>query len=277
MTQLGTLEKQASTALHALTIDSMIKDLPSHQVIINADASGRDLLELYNKRTNLPGILVEENRKLIGLISRDTFYERTGKIWGTEIYLNRPVKKLLESVPHKPLILPETTLISMAVRKALKRGAGSMYQPLVVQDFNGASSVISSQVLFLAQSQIMINLHKQRLFTVESGSGISEKEAVLKFMDYIKPHKIDPVLCFERNSIRCPRCSRTINYSVIDIVRSHAQISSGVLMEERMGLQVYWMYVRHECMEEIWEIPVLHDSRLAYRSQRSPRLVERYV
>jgi hypothetical protein len=276
-TQIKPMERHSAVPIQALSIDSMLKDLPSHMEVVSLNAPGKDLYDRFTKKQHLPGVLIEDQGKLVGLISRETFFERTGTLWGTEIYLSRPVGKLLRSIPHKPMILPETTLISMAVSRALSRSTESLFQPVVVQSLKGSSRIISSQVLFIAQSQILINLHRQRQFTFESGVQISEQEAVMSFLKYTQPGKTDPMLCFERTSVRCPRCERDINYSIIDIIRSHPQINRVILIEERMGLRVFWMYVRHKCLNEIWEIPVLHDSRLKYRSQRQPRPVESYV
>jgi len=266
--------RTGTVPLRELTLDSMIKDLPSNRDMVNADSPGRDLLERFNQDHWLPGVLIRKDGHLLGVISRDSFFERTGKLWGTEIYLNRPVEKILSSINQQPLILPETTLISSAVNQALRRSPEAIYQPVIMRSMIGAFSIISAQVLLIAQSRILTSLQRQRLYTVQSGADVSDQEAVRAFLEFVHPHKVDPLLCFERASIRCPRCTRTITYSFIDIIRSHPRLNRGIMLEERMGLRVFRAYVRHVCRDEIWEIPVLHDSRLAYRSQSPPRLVE---
>jgi hypothetical protein len=239
---------------------------------------GRQVASIFATEATLPGVLVVEDRQLLGVISRDRFFEHTGKMFGTEVFLSRPIATMLETIRHAPLVLPATTLISVATQRALERSLDSIYQPIVVEKANGECSLVSVLVLFMAQSHLLTMMHQQRLFTVDNGQNIPDDQAVANFMVFARLNGgFDVKRCYTRHSVRCDHCSQSINYSVVDVVRSFPQLMQGVLIEEGMGTRAYRFYVRHRCGKEIWEVPVQHDANLEYRSQRSARLVEAYA
>ncbi len=133
-------------------------------------------------------------------------------------------------------------------------------------------------MLFMAQSHQLITLHNQRLYTVESGQKISRKAAVLRFLKQvgIKDHFTLSML-LKRHSVRCDHCGKLVNYSLIDGVRTFPVLNQGVIVEEKMGTRTNRLYIRHRCQDELWEIPVHHDSNLEYRSQRPARIEESYL
>ncbi len=261
-----------------LTLNSMLMDIPSHHQTVSPETLGSEVAGLFEAEPLLPGVIVEDQGRFIGVVSRDMFYEKTGKLFGTEVFLVRPIRSMLVTMPEEPLVLPETTLITLATQAALSRPRDHIYQPIVIEKSDRSYHLVSALVLFMAQSHQLTALHNQRLYTVEAGQKISKKEAVLRFMKHVgRQAHFDLPMFVKVHSIRCDHCNQFVNYSIIDIVRSFPAINQGVTVEEKMGSRTYRMYVRHRCMGELWEIPVHHDDNLEYRSQRAARIVETYV
>lgn len=254
-----------------LTLDSMLMDLPSYDQTVPPSTLGQEVADLMEEDMLLPGVIIMEDETFLGVVSRDMFFQRTGKLYGTEIFLVRPILKMLNTLFHKPLVLPETTLISMAAKSALSRERDYIYQPIVIEKSTSNYHLISALMLFMAQSH-------QRLHTVDSGQRISSKEAIIRFIKHVGNQKHFQLPMFlKRHSVRCDHCGKLVNYSIIDIVRTFPFINQGVIVEEKMGARTYRMYIRHRCLGELWEIPVHHDNNLEYRSQRPARIVESYV
>jgi hypothetical protein len=213
---------------------------------------------------------------LRGVISREMFYYNNGKLFGTEIYLGRPIQVMLETIPHTPLILPRSLLIILATQKALDRQVESIYEPIVVEQEANRYRLLSALMLFIAQSQQLIELHRQRLYTVNAGQQLTDRDAIIRFVQHVgnRP-EFNLQMFIKRLAVRCDHCSQTVHFSIADIVRTFPQLNRGVIVEEQMGSRMYRLYVRHDCLDnEIWEIPLHLDERLEYRSQRSARAVE---
>ena len=262
-----------------LSIDSQIKDLPTYKRIISPNTSGQEVADIFKADLHLPGVIIIENGKLFGVVSREMFYESAGKRFGPEIFLSRPILTMLESNTHETLILPENMLITMATQRALKRDLKSIYQPILVEQTNHEYCLISPLILFIAQSNQLLELQNQRLYTVDSGQHISDKEAITRFIRYVgNQPQFNLDMFLKKSAVRCDHCMQMVNYSIVDIIRTFSQLNRGIIVEEKMGSRVYRLYVRHSCKNnEIWEIPVQLDEHLAYRSQRPARAVESYV
>ena len=262
-----------------LSIDSELKELPSYQTVVAPELLGQKVADIFDADANLPGVLVVEKGKLLGVVSRETFYEHAGRMFGVEVFLNRPIRTMLESIEYKPLILPDSMLITLATQRALERELKAIYQPIIVQQGDQSYRLISPLMLFIAQSRQLLDLHNQRLYTVGAGQAITERDAILRFIRYAgnRP-EFNLEMFVKRHAVRCDNCLQMVNFSVVDIIRTFPQLNRGIIVEEKMGSRVYRLYVRHTCKNnEIWEIPVQLDDHLAYRSQRPARAVESYV
>jgi hypothetical protein len=262
-----------------LSIDSEIKELPSYSVCVGPDTPGRQVAEILENDTHLPGVLVVAGTDLVGVISRETFYEHAGRVFGRDIFLNRPIRLMLETGQPRPLVLPENLAITLATQQALDRDSQTIYQPIVIQQPDHTYRLISPLMLFIAQSQQLLELHNQRLYTVDAGQKISEREAITRFIRYAgnRP-EFDLEMFRKRREVRCDHCSKMVHFSMVDLVRTFPQLNRGLMVEEKMGARMYRIYIRHTCAHnEVWEIPVQLDERLEYRSQRPARAVESYA
>jgi hypothetical protein len=261
-----------------LSVDSILRELPAYDACIDSSATGQLIAEIFAKDFSLPGVLVTKNNQLIGLISRASFFEKVGKLFGPELFLNRPIGLLLDQSNKDFLVLPDQLKIGLATKKALDRDPKFVYEPIILSSQDGCFRLISVLTLFAAENQILITIHNQRLSFELNGLKISDEEAIHRFIDHANLKKYEGKLNFKQKySVQCERCGQKIEYSIADIVRSHPSLNRGVEIHEKMGSRFYTFYLRHRCSVDILEIPVQHDSQLQFRNRRPARIVEAFA
>jgi hypothetical protein len=262
----------------AFSIDSTLGELPSIDSSIDHQTTGETVFKMFHNDPANPGVIVMEDGVISGLISREAFFENTGKRFGIEVFLGRPISAMLEQYSTQPLILPANAKVSLAIHEALKRRSRTVYDPIIVEKQEKQYRVIDILTVFLAENQILLTLHNQHAFTVASGIKLTDEEAIKRFIQFTGLISIkDPKVLINRNTVICDRCGSSVEYSIADVVRSHPQLNRGVEVTSKMGTRSYILYVRHTCGTDIREIPVYHDGELNLRALRPSRLVETYV
>jgi len=135
-------------------------------------------------------------------------------------------------------------------------------------------NLVTAIFFFGAVFVLALAILNRNLFASIFGVGISDARALGFFSEFIKmPVREVASLIKPEYSVKCDICSQSVEYSIPDIVRSHPRLERGVVVEKAMGGVNYRLYVRHYCEKEYREIPVRHDSKFEYRSQRPSRLV----
>jgi hypothetical protein len=264
--------------MYSLTLDSNLTELPSYSESVPHNILGNEVFHILDANKDLPGVLVFHEKRLLGVISRDMFFENTGRRFGVEIYLHRPIHLMMTRTCENPLILPATFTISQATNEALKREENSVYEPIVLRMPTGDFRLMNVLTLFVAQNHILMEMHNQRVLTISAGLPLTDEEAAVRFLQYANlPGHVNRLSLTTRHSIICDRCGERIEYSVADIVRSHPMISRGVEIRDMMGNRLYTFYVRHQCGKDIREIPAQHDGSFAFRSMRPSRIVDSYL
>lgn len=262
----------------SLTIDSTLAELPSIDSCVNLQTTGEEVMNIFKINPSNPGVIVMENGTIQGLISREVFFEATGKRFGVEIFLGRPISTMLEQFSTQPLILSEQVTISQAIFEALKRSSRSVYDPIIVKSISKTYQILDILTVFLAENKILLTLHNQNVFTITSGIKLTDEEAVKRFVLFTGITRLEnPRILITRQSITCDTCGEKIEYSIPDVVRSHPQINKGIEVSEKMGNKSFIVYIRHGCGNDIREIPVFLDGDLNIRALRPSRLVETYV
>jgi hypothetical protein len=274
-------EFQAPMTEHSyniLDLDATLADLPGYGSALHPEYVGQVAFDLFSQQPTLPGILVQDDEILLGMISRRLFFERTGKRFGTEVYLKRTLGFFLTQEIPAPLELPADTRLSDAARRVLARPDTDVYEPIVEQTGSHSYRIIHSLTIFAAQNQILVNLHNAQILPGGQGSEISDEQAIARFV-HLAGISANPTAEFLRRQyhVLCPTCGQTLSYTLADIVRSHPQIKTGIEVLDRMGTRTYIFNLRHTCGCHLIEIPLVHDQYLEYRSMKPHRLVDTYV
>jgi signal transduction histidine kinase/DNA-binding response OmpR family regulator len=147
--------------LSFLTAGSILADLPSNAYQVAANTPGYEVAREFERRPDLPGVIVREGSTLIGMISRQNFFQEVSQPLGREIYLKRSIQTFFHFLTAAPLKLPSTCPLGEAARAALDRPQPLVYEPVVVEYANGNLRLIDVHTLLLAQAQLLAQAHNE--------------------------------------------------------------------------------------------------------------------
>ncbi|MFI4876135.1 MAG: response regulator [Blastopirellula sp. JB062] len=138
-----------------LRSDSTLDELPAHHATIDAATWGKEVEEIFDKRHDLPGVLIMVGDQLLGLISREKFLEYMSRLFSRDLYSQRPIRILYESMNIPHLEVSADASIHEAARAALSRPRDAAYEPLALRRSDGTYRVLSVHMLIQAQSHLL--------------------------------------------------------------------------------------------------------------------------
>jgi len=141
--------------LDHLSAEAVLGDLPTHRYCVSLEALGLEVEASLRHNPDLPGAMIVDHDRLLGVVSRRRVFEKVGRPFGVEMYLRRPVHVLLDIAVRDPLTLDEDCDIGTAARAALGRQAELIYEPIVVRLATGECRLVDMSVLLLAQSRLL--------------------------------------------------------------------------------------------------------------------------
>jgi signal transduction histidine kinase len=115
---------------------------------------GKDVAQIFQDNPLLPGVILTEQGKFVGMISRRRFLEQMSRPYGLELFLKRPLYSLYRFASTEVLRLTGQTPIAEAVRHSLERSAELLYEPIVVELEPGIYRLLDVHQLLVAQSKI---------------------------------------------------------------------------------------------------------------------------
>ncbi len=136
-----------------------IADLPTHNFSVAPETLTEQVVEVFERHSFLPGVLIIENNQLLGVITRLKLFERLGHRFGIELFLQKPIIQLRDLIRTPTQPLHENICINEAIRFALGRPATDAYDPIVVVDKYGEMQLLDMNLLLLAQSRAMASLN----------------------------------------------------------------------------------------------------------------------
>ncbi|PWH14427.1 MAG: hypothetical protein DDG60_07845 [Anaerolineae bacterium] len=135
-----------------------IADLPAHDFQVSPYTLTEDVVMVLEDNPDLPGVLIVENRKLLGFLTRLKLFERLGHRYGIELFMRKPIAHLAAAMSSQVQPLPGHLRVDEAIQRALSRPLRDMYDPVVIQLSNDMFRILDLTVLVLAQSLIVSNL-----------------------------------------------------------------------------------------------------------------------
>ncbi len=135
-----------------------IADLPAHDFQVSLETLTEDVVAVLEDTPDLPGVLIVNNRKLVGFITRLKLFERLGHRYGIELFMRKPIRELNNIMRTQVEPLSGNMRVEEAVQRALNRPPLDIYDPVVVEVSNGLYRILDMNVLVLAQSRTVINL-----------------------------------------------------------------------------------------------------------------------
>ncbi len=108
-------------------------DLPLHTQEIDVGFTGSELTKIFNHNPLLPGVILVDAGKFIGMVSRRRFLELMSRPYALDLFTKRAISRLYPFTQADLLILSGCTSIVTATQQALQRNADFLYEPIVVQ------------------------------------------------------------------------------------------------------------------------------------------------
>jgi signal transduction histidine kinase len=138
-----------------LHLKSTVGDLFLYDIYVDITMIVKEAEYLFSNNPMLPGLILNHNKKFIGMISRKDFFETFSKPYRYELFSGRSLHFLFESYSNRQWLTIASTLeIVEAVQKALTRPKENFNDPILVMFENGALKILDIYQLILANSQI---------------------------------------------------------------------------------------------------------------------------
>ena len=151
---------ESSINLLKLNSESTLRQLPLMDFQVSPMTPIELVASQFNKQSKLPGVIVVSDQKFLGMISRSYFHEQMNSLYGSKLFMKRPIQFVLKANKYsdKYLILPAEEKINFAVQRALSRSDETVYEPLIIKFTSkknpdvGIYFLLSFQTLIFAQS-----------------------------------------------------------------------------------------------------------------------------
>jgi signal transduction histidine kinase len=199
--------------INSLSLESTLQELSLYDFQAESSCLGKEIAQTFQVNPLLPGVILTEQGKFAGMISRRRFLEQMSRPYGLDLFLQRPLYSLYRFAGVEVLKFGGDMQIVEAARRSLQRPAKVLYEPIVVEMEAGIYRLLDIHQLLVAQSKIH-ELTTQLLNEQTQAQLIqTEKMASLGQMVASVAHEIkNPVGCITGNyDFLSSYCHRLIN------------------------------------------------------------------
>lgn len=137
-----------------LDVESTLQELPMYNFPVEINRTGMEVANFLEKYPLLPGVILVEQGKFIGMISRRRLLEFLIRPYGQELFVQQPLAVLYSYARIPILLLADTTSILTAMQLSLKRSPELLAEPIVVQTESGTYRLLDVQELNIISWQI---------------------------------------------------------------------------------------------------------------------------
>ena len=182
-----------------MNIDSTIEELTLFNYQVDVNEPVKSVTKKFKTDSDLPGVTLLKNGKFFGIISQKSFWQYMSLPYSIEISSRRSIDYIYNHLKIPSLILPKTTTIIDAVKKALERPTKILEEPLVVELFTQEYKLLDLHQLLIAQAKIheianllITNLYKdmekanQKLKLLSSFDGLTQLSNRRIFDEYLQ-------------------------------------------------------------------------------------------
>jgi signal transduction histidine kinase len=177
-----------------LSLESTLQDLPLYQFQVKSSCLAVVVAEIFEQNRLIPGAVLIEAGKLVGMISRRQLLEYLLKPQGPELFLHLPLKVLYSYARVEILLLAENTTILAAAQQALRRSPELQSEPILVQIDSQSYRLLDPHALNIAYWQIRGIETQVRYERAQTQMIQSEKMASLgRLVNGVAHEILDPV------------------------------------------------------------------------------------
>ena len=137
-----------------LGLRSTLQELTLYDFLLESECPGEEVTKIFQEHPLLPGIIITQQGKFIGMISRRRFFEHMSRPYSLELFSQQPLLVLYRFTQTDILVLDRKTSIMTAVRQSLERSPELIHEPIVVQVEPDNYKLLDVHQLLLSQLQI---------------------------------------------------------------------------------------------------------------------------
>ncbi|BAY68989.1 sensor histidine kinase [Anabaena sp. FACHB-709] len=137
-----------------LCLDSTIQELPMYTFQVEVSLNGVEVAKYFDKYPLLPGVILLEQGKFTGMMSRRRLIEFLMRPYGQDLFAKEPLDVLYRYARLAVLVLADTTPILAAMQHILRRSPEFLAEPLVVQTADNSYRLLDPHELNIAAWQI---------------------------------------------------------------------------------------------------------------------------
>ena len=137
-----------------LSLESTLLDLPLYNCQIELTQQAKEVAQIFEENSMLPGVILTERGHFVGIISRRLFFEKINRRYGLEMFFKRPIEVLYRFSKQELLVLPGSKLIVEAAQESLYRLGELVYEPVVVEVAPQSYKLLDVHQLMVAQARI---------------------------------------------------------------------------------------------------------------------------
>jgi signal transduction histidine kinase/DNA-binding NarL/FixJ family response regulator/HPt (histidine-containing phosphotransfer) domain-containing protein len=141
--------------LDDVAVPGTVGDLPTSERWVSPATPTAVVADLFERDPGLVGVMLGEERELLGIVLRSRLLERLSQPFALELYLKRPIRQVQGVIDFEPDIIPATTEIQEAAHATLSRPTARAYEPIVVAHEDGSLRLLDVHALLLAQSRLL--------------------------------------------------------------------------------------------------------------------------
>lgn len=177
-----------------LSLESTLSDLPLYDLTISTQELGITFVKILEKYPLLPGAILLNDEKFVGILSRQRFLEYLIRPQGLDIFLSQPLEVVYSYARTFILMLSEDTPILTASQLALRRAPELQGEPIVVKLASNAYQLLDIHTLNIASWQIRGIETQVRYEKTQAQMIQSQKMASLgRLVDGVAHEILDPV------------------------------------------------------------------------------------
>lgn len=137
-----------------LGLRSTLQELTLYDFLLESECLGGEVAKIFQANPLLPGIIITQEGKFTGMISRRRYFEHMSRPYSLELFSQQPLFILYRFTKTDLLILDRQTSIMTAVRQSLERSPELIHEPIVVQVEPDNYKLLDVHQLLLSQLQI---------------------------------------------------------------------------------------------------------------------------
>ncbi|MFW6036143.1 MAG: GGDEF domain-containing protein [Halothermotrichaceae bacterium] len=152
---IGEIKQQKSKIMDK----NIIGDISLIGVTVSPETESYKVTRIFENNSNIQCVVVLSNNKPVGLVTRDKLYHRLSSKYGYAVYMDRPIKLIMNKTP---MVVETSTSIFEVSQRAMARATTNIYDCIIVTREGKYYGIVSIKNLLEQVSIMRVEEAKQR-------------------------------------------------------------------------------------------------------------------